>query len=173
MKKSKRSFTLLEMMIALMIITLIGAITAVQVKKMTDAHGFEAEITPLFITLQEAQVFSAAYETDLALDIGMEKGKLFYRFSTDEPLPSNKFKQESVTLGHTTTIKFKDAKTTKLHFDIYSGGRIEPGGVLAFYPSQEGDKALWFDLQRGLLLKFAHHKPPLVRQQIPSAPKQV
>jgi prepilin-type N-terminal cleavage/methylation domain-containing protein len=161
----KRLFTLLEIMIALVIISIIGALTAFQVKKMIDAHRFEAEVSDLFIALQEAQVLSAAYQTDLALDIFMEKGKPLYRFSTDEPLPPLKLKQSPVLLSHTAFFKFKDAKTPSLHFDIYSGGRIEPRGSLAFFQTLDDGKVLWFDMQYGQLLKFSYRRPNLVKEQ--------
>ncbi len=162
----KRAFTLLEVMIALVIISIVGALTAFQVKKMIDAHRFESEVADLFIALQEAQVLSAAYQTDLALDIFLQEGKPAYRFSTDEPLSRGTLNQDPVVLAHTASLKFKNAKASNLHFDIYSGGRIEPRGSLAFY--QEDDKALWFDLQHGQLLKFSYRKPALLKQEIPS-----
>src|SRR5579863_4018445 len=65
----RRAFTLLEIMIALALLCILGTVTAVQVKKMVDRHRFEAEVAGLFSALQEAQVLSATYQTDLALDI--------------------------------------------------------------------------------------------------------
>ncbi|MBS0604732.1 MAG: type II secretion system protein [Verrucomicrobia bacterium] len=168
----KRAFTLLEMMIALVILSLIGALTAVQVKKLIDAHRFEGEVADLFIALQEAQVLSATYNTDLSLDLYLKEGKVFYRFSTDEPLSVQKLKRDPVSLAHTTELKFKDVKVTSLHLDIYSGGRIEPRGTLSFSQSSDDGKKLWFDLQHGQLLKFSHRRPSVVKQQVPSPPKE-
>ncbi len=168
MRIKKAAFTLLEIMIALVIISIVGALTAFQVKKMIDVHLYEGEVADLFIALQEAQVLSAAYQTDLALDIFLKDGKPAYRFSTDEPLSSGKLNQELIVLAHTASVKFKGAKASALHFDIYSGGRIEPRGSLAFYSPQEDDKALWFDLQHGQLLKFSYRKPAILKQEIPS-----
>lgn len=159
MSRKVRAFTLLEIVIALLIMSLVGSITAYQVKKMIDVHRFESEVTKLFIRLQEAQVLSAVYQTDLALDISLSGGKLHYRISTDEPFSSNVLNSNPVPLPYTSMIKFKDAKSTKLHFDIFSGGRVEPRGALAFYQSDETGKTLWLDLQRGNLLKFSYVKP--------------
>jgi prepilin-type N-terminal cleavage/methylation domain-containing protein len=166
------AFTLLEMMIALVILSLIGAFSAVHIKKLVDVHRFESEVSNLFIALQEAQVLSSAYKTDVALDIYREKGKLHYQFSTDEPFASHQFNREKNPLAHTAAIRFKNKKITALHFDIFSG-RIEPRGILTFVQAQVDDsKALWFDLQYGQLVKFSHREPHLVKQQIPANPTQ-
>lgn len=155
-------------MIALMILTLIGSLTAVQIKKMLDNHYFETEASALFTCLQESQALSAAYQTDLALDIYFEKGVLTYRISTDEPFPAKTLSQKPISLPHAQSIKFKDAKVAKLHFDIYSGGRVEPRGILTLYQTDE--KSLWFDLQRGYLMKFSHFEPPPIKEMNLSRP---
>ncbi len=156
---SKKTFTLLEMMIALLILSLIGTAVAVQVKKMIQAHQFETEVADLFLILQEAQILSAAYQTDLALDLTLAKGKMSYWFSTDEPLPSSTLSQKSKTLPHVGSCQFNRFKKSTLHFDIYSGGRIEPIGVLAFYSTLEEQKPLFFDLQASPLVEFKHYPP--------------
>ncbi len=167
----RRAFTLMEIMIALMILSVIGAVTGIQVKKLIEAHRFEGEVSDLFIALQEAQVLSAAYQTDLALDISLKTGKCSYQFSTDEPFPASKLKQGAVSLPYVHHIDFNNTKSPKLHFDIYSGGRVEPRGVLAFHSSKEDGRVLWFDLQSGHLLKFFSHKPLVLKQKIPAPPK--
>lgn len=168
---NKRSFTLLEMMIALVILSFIGALSAVQVKKLIDAHRFENEVSTLFIALQEAQVLSATYQTDIALDIYLKGGALAYRFTTDEPFKFHQFSSKEVSFPHTAKLMFKDAKASRLHFDIYSGGRIEPRGTLGFYQTTDEDsRSLWFDLQYGHLMKYAYRKPTPLKLQLPANP---
>ncbi len=159
----RRTFTLLEIMIALVILGIIGSMTAVQVKKMVDVHRFESEVASLYISLQEAQILSATYQTDLALDFRKVGGRLTYQISSDEPFPKTISLLKATELSRVEECKFNDARSSQLHFDIYSGGRIEPRGTLAFY---QGEKALWIDLQRGCLIKFSHKKPNSVKQEI-------
>ena len=171
--KIKKAFTLLEMMVVLAILSIIGTLTTVYIKKLVNAHRFESEVANLFIAIQEAQVLSAAFQTDLSLDFFQKKGTLYYRISTDEPLTLKQLNQGDFPLAHTAVLKFKDIKVKKLHLDIFSGGRIEPGGILNFRQTQEDDaKDLWFDLQQGRLLKFSHQKPAPAKQQIPIKPKE-
>lgn len=167
-----RCFTLLEMMIALVILSLIGTFSAIHIKKLIDVHRFESEISNLFIILQEAQVLSSTYKTDIALDIYRKKGKLHYQFLTDEPFTPHQLNQKETFLAHAAAIEFQGKKTSQLHLDLFSG-RVEPRGILTFFQTQEdGSKALWFNLQYGQLLKFSQCKPPLAKQQIPLPPKQ-
>lgn len=166
-----RAFTLLELMIALAILSLIGALSAVQIKKLTDAHQFETEVSNLFIALQEAQVLASTYQTDISLDFYRdEKRDLCYRFSTYEPFTEQQFNNEARSLNHTFAIKFQGEKIHQLHFDIFSG-RVEPRGVLAFFQTpKEDSKTVWLDLQYGQLLKFSYRRPALAKQQLPAQP---
>jgi prepilin-type N-terminal cleavage/methylation domain-containing protein len=156
----KRAFTLLEMMIALVILGLIGSVTAIQVKKLIDNYRFEAEISSLFIALQEAQILSSTYQSDFALDITSDHGVFAYRFTTDEPLSPHLFSQQKFSLAHTAYLKFNGARMSSLHFDIFSGGRIEPRGRLCFSSSKDEEgRRLWLDLQHGVLVKFLPIEP--------------
>jgi type II secretory pathway pseudopilin PulG len=166
--KRVRPFTLLEMVIAILILSLIGTFSAIHIKGLIDSHRFESEVSHLFIALQEAQLLAATYQTDIDFDLYKEKEKFYYRFSTDEPLTTRQLNQEKKSLTHSAAIRFKEKKITKLHFNIFSGC-IEPRGVLTFFQTLEEDsKTLWLDLQYGGLLKFSYRKPPLAKQQIPA-----
>ena len=166
---TRRAFTLLEIMIALVILGVIGSVVAVQVKKMIDTHTFESEVTGLFISLQEAQVLSATYQTDLVLDIEKAGGKFSYKISTDEPFSTAMVSEKPMKLSRVSSVKFNEASPARLHLDIYSGGRVEPRGTLAFY---HNEKVLWLDLQRGHLIKFCHQKPKLIKQITLAPPKE-
>jgi prepilin-type N-terminal cleavage/methylation domain-containing protein len=169
--KRFRTFTLLEMIVALVILSLIGALSAIPIKKLTDNHQFEEEVSHLFIALQEAQLLSSTYQTDIALEFYRVKQKLYYRFSTYEPFTSQQLNQTDQLLKKISTIQFQGKKINQCHFDIFSG-RIEPRGVLAFLlTSDEDSKSLWFDLQYGHLMKFSSRKPAPVKDSTPAQPQ--
>lgn len=151
----KRSFTLLEILLALMILSILAAFTGVPIKKLIDTHRFERDISTFFISLQEAQTLSAVYQTDIACEIFQEKGSYYYRFSTKEPFTSHQFSKTSHPLSRTQLIQFNGKKTPHHRFDIYSGGRIEPRGILSFSQTLDpNSRQLWFDLQYGHLIKY-------------------
>ena len=169
----KSPFTLLEVAIVLMIVGLIASVTGVQIKKMLDHHHFETEVSLLFTRLQEAQVLSAAYQTDLAFDLYVKEGKPVYRISTDEPFSKEILIQEPIPLLYTREVRFQKDKTQKLHFDIYAGGRIEPKGILGFHQAGEQEKKLWLDLQCSHLMKLSHRLPAKVKEIALSLPEPI
>ncbi|MBI2810781.1 MAG: prepilin-type N-terminal cleavage/methylation domain-containing protein [Candidatus Melainabacteria bacterium] len=169
--RKTNNFTLLEMMVALVILSFIGAFTAVHVKKLIDSHRFESEVSNFFTALQDAQVLSAAYQTDITLTLTRKDNLLSYRFSTAEPFKDHQLDQQPVSMPRASLFTFNQIKQPSLQITIYSG-RLEPRGILAFAQNLEEDsKTLWIDLQRGHLLKYLTHKPVLAKQTLPTRPK--
>ncbi|MBI3237081.1 MAG: hypothetical protein HYZ48_05230 [Chlamydiales bacterium] len=82
----KQSFSLLEILIALALVTLIGGSIGWHVSRLISHHRFQAEAASLCLILQEAQFLSVIHQTECELHIYSEKGKLCYRLKTDEPL---------------------------------------------------------------------------------------
>lgn len=159
MKMTTRAFTLLEVAIALAILMLIASVTGVQVKQLVDRHRFERHLLDLFAHLQEAQLFSCAYQTDLRLELFDEKGHIGYQFLTDEPLPESQLSQEKKELPLVKALFVNGVKQKQVHIDIYSGGRVAPSLLLSFSPSNRlDDRNLCFDLQYGHLMKFCKGK---------------
>lgn len=162
---NKRAFTLLEMLLALTLLCVIASFTAIQVKKLLDSHKFEKEVSYLFIALQEAQILSSVYQTDIALDIYRKEGKLCYRFFTNEPFHAKQLNQNQQPLSSVDKVQFNAKNADKLHFDIYSG-RVEPRGILGV---DKNNKKLWLDLQYGQLLKFSYQKPEISKIEAPKS----
>lgn len=161
--KRSSAFTFLEMLIAIALLCFIASFTAIHVKKLLDSHKFEKQTAHLFIALQEAQVLSSVYQTDIALDLYRKEGKLYYRFFTNEPFKTGQLSQAEKTLSSIDKLQFNAKNTDKLHFDIYSG-RLEPRGILECVRE---NKKLWIDMQYGLLLKFSYQKPEIAKLEVP------
>ena len=157
-------------MIALAVLGLIASFTAVQIKKLLDVHSFETSVSKLYSDLQDAQLLAASYQTDFVLDLYRKDGQWFYQLSTYEPFkPFMKIPHEGKI--DATRIQFNGKSVEKLHFDLFSGC-VEPRGILAFFRTDEEDgQKLWLDLQYGHLIKFAHHKPSMNKQELPAFPK--
>lgn len=144
---------MLEMMVALVIMSLIGTLVAVQTTKLVRVHRFEKEISDLFIAVQEAQVLAVTYQTDISMDFTRQKEQLRYRLSSDEPFAKPIFDQKSIPLSSGTALAFNKKKSNGCHFEIYSDGNIEPKGILSFSSNQVGTK-IDIDFQCGTLMKF-------------------
>lgn len=167
---TKKLFTLLEVMIALVILSLVGAFSITQIKTLVSSHRFEKQVFNLFSALQEAQILAATFQTDIALDFFKKGESFYYRFSTFEPFSKHQFNDQEIAMPHLAALKFKEKSDLSLHFDIYSEGRIEPRGILEFCRSEKDSKALWFDLQYGQLIKFTSKKPAKFTSNIPQKP---
>jgi prepilin-type N-terminal cleavage/methylation domain-containing protein len=167
MRNNPRPFTLIEIMIAIAILSVIAVFSAVQIKNLIEVHRFESGASHLFRQLQDAQTLSSGYQTDIALDIYRKDGQICYRFSTDEPFKPFMQLPRGENKFSAALIQFNGRKTEQLHFDLYSG-RLEPRGVLAILRTNEEDgQKLWLDLQYGHLIKMARAKPPAAKQQLP------
>lgn len=160
------------MILAVAILSLLAVLSAIQVKTLIDRHQFEKEVSHLCLALHKAQILSTAYQTDIQCDIFFKEGVLNACFSTDEPFKAYEWNPQHIALPHVATLKFKGTKTSHLHFEVYSG-RIEPRGILAFYPTDESDEAIWLDLQYGFLFQLSSQKPLLYKQQLPAKPKNI
>ncbi len=144
---------MLEMMVALVIMSLIGSLVAVQTAKLIRVHRFEKEVADLFIAMQEAQVLAVTYETDITLSFKQQNGQFQYRLISDEPFAKALFNQKNVPLSSGTTLAFNKKKSPGYSFEIYSDGTIEPKGILSF-SSEQGGMQIDLDLSGGSLMKF-------------------
>ena len=172
MKTVKRSFTLLEILIALSLLGIMATLVGVQSVQMIRSHRFDRGISQLFTALQEAQALSLTYASDHALEIGCEKGTFFYQITTDEPFSSHLLDQKKIPLEGVKQLFFDKHKQQKLHFAILPSGSVEPTGVLQFSGDKETEKR-FLDLQGGTLLKCSRSAPSYSKKKIPDKPRSL
>lgn len=155
----KRSFTLLEMAVALALLSVIGTVVGVSVKKLIDSHRFESSLVSLFNELQQAQLLSSAYDAEVTVDLFEEKGSFVVCLHTEEPGLKRYFETKR-ELTRTVAVTWNGKKISSLHMDIYSGGRIVPRGVLAFSDSLQGTpRVIYLDTSLGGLATLSYSKP--------------
>ncbi|MEN9343966.1 MAG: hypothetical protein RLZZ453_753 [Chlamydiota bacterium] len=154
MMRIKRPFTLLEITLTIAVLAIVASFTSIGIKQMVDRHSFNNEITTLFSSLQEAQVIACTYQTDLSLELFQKKERLYYRFSTLEPLPRLLFSQETKKLSTVGKLLANGIKEAKVRIDIYAGGRVTPSTLLTFIA--KGGGKLCIDLQKGHLIKVVY-----------------
>lgn len=155
----KRLFTLLEMAIALSLLSVIGTVVGVSIKKLIDSHRFESSLLGLFHDLQQAQLLSSAYDAEVAVDLLKKDGSFVVCLHTQEP-GLKRYLETKRGLARTVAITFNGKKVSSLHMDIYSGGRIVPRGILAFADSvDERARVIYLDMSLGGLVTFSYAKP--------------
>jgi prepilin-type N-terminal cleavage/methylation domain-containing protein len=163
-RRARRAFTLLEIVIALALLSLIGTLVGVQTVQLLRTHRFASEIEQFFTSVREAQVLALNYTTDHAIDISLENGIVYYQITTDEPFSPQVLDQRKIACKQISQIFFDQRKEKKLHFAILSSGSIEPQGVLALCSEQE---RRYIDLRGGTLVKCTATKPALNKLKIP------
>jgi prepilin-type N-terminal cleavage/methylation domain-containing protein len=163
----KRSFTLVEILIVIAILSLVGGGIGYQISRLINDHCFQSEAAAICSALQEAQFISVIHETECELLIYPEKGHLVYQLKTDEPLPA--IDQRPKPLKESRFITLNNAKAAHVCFKVLSSGRIEPTAVLGFHqkdPVEHQFQGLWLDLQTPVQIKLMHEKPILKRFEI-------
>lgn len=157
--KRKRLFTLIEMVIALALLSLVGTVVGVSAKRLIDAHRFESHLLDLFHTLEQAQILSATYNAEVTVDLCREKNTFVARFHTQEPHLKRYFATPK-QLPQTAAVTWNAQPISSFHIAIYAGGRIVPRGVLAFFESvRERPRVLYVDTRLGGLASLSYTKP--------------
>jgi len=85
MKKTKRSFTLLELLLAMSLLAMIGGLMAFKAKELIDAYGFRYEVAQVLGKLELARALSLGYGADIKVVFQEEKKGGVCRVFSEEP----------------------------------------------------------------------------------------
>ena len=155
--KSKRPFTLLEIMVCLVIITLAGAAIGVQGGNLFKYHQFRSVAQTFVFDISKWRVMSMTLGSDVTCSI--DKGEEGYTvtWTPDAPIETKGtplFYPLKGVKGLFLQGKSKDS----YEFIIYSSGRISSSDILTFSPSKK-EKAVSIDLSYPASLKEGPFKP--------------
>lgn len=169
----RRSFTLLEIMLAILILALVGTVISWQIRQLIASHRFQSDATNLCTALQEAQLLAVTHQTDFEVRFYFSRSKGFYQIQTLEPIASGY--QKPIPFQQVNSFSLQGKKTQEILLTIFSSGRIEPHSVIGLHRDQLDDdpaSSLWIDLQTPLQIKLSHKRPLSVREELPSLPKE-
>lgn len=156
--KDRKSFTLLEVMVAICIFSMIASISGWQIFRMISEYRFNNQVTDCFTSLQNAQSLALIYRTSLSFEIFLENQTYYYRIHSDEPfLPSILNQEKIYTLSAVKICKHNKDYIKNKKWEIAPNGLICPRGYIYF--AKQEKKELWIDLQKGFLIKCAKEKP--------------
>lgn len=145
--KKKRVFTLLEIIVCLVIVTMLMGLVGVKTYQLIDLYRFRSSVHKMLSEINHWQLWAMTHNDDVHLKISQEKGEYFFQPETEAPypLPSLLTKQK---LYGVKRIKMDGKTLSSLDLDIYSTGRIEPTGILQYEPKDpiSSDEALRLDL---------------------------
>jgi Tfp pilus assembly protein FimT len=142
--KRKNNFTLLEVVIALLLITIMGSAATFSIHDLIATHAGRASIDQFKNLLDELQIEALTLRSDQQLLIWKKKGKWYVESKTGEKILRNR----SFELKGIQNVTF--SSPTPLIFDITSSGRILPAGILSL---KRKDGTVRFDFQTPLQIK--------------------
>lgn len=142
--KRKSKFTLLEVVIALLLIAIMGSAAAFSIHDMIATHSSRASIDQFKNLLDELQIEALTLQSDQKLLIWKKKGKWYVESKTDEKiLRCRRFELKGIQ-----NVTF--SSQAPLNFEILSTGRIVPAGILCF---KHKSGAVRIDFQTPLQIK--------------------
>ncbi|MEI8300043.1 MAG: hypothetical protein WCG10_00325 [Chlamydiota bacterium] len=109
MKISRRSFTLLEIFLAISILAMVGGLLAFKAKDLLETYGFRQDVARLFGRLELARSFSLSYQADVEVIFYSKSGYILCELQSDEP-----------ALKHHTMF-YKPLACKKIHEVKFSG----------------------------------------------------
>jgi hypothetical protein len=86
MKRIKKPFTLLELLISLTILSLIGGMFAVKGKSLMDNYAFKQEVGKVRDILQLAREYACCYQADVQVIFSKTYKDVLVEIISDEPL---------------------------------------------------------------------------------------
>jgi len=151
MKKSKRPFTLFEIVICISILSIVAGIMGWQIKNMVTAHHFHKNIDHLLTDLRKAQLIALSNRADLELLLTKKEGSYSYCLRADEPIRGLNRKTMKLTGVKKIQIDKKPMKEKSL-IHIYSTGRFAPTKKIHFFQNEE--KELILNLTKPLVIEL-------------------
>ncbi len=166
-----RAFTLIEITIAICILSLVGTVVGWQIHRMIASHRLESDAEELCIALQEAQLLAITHETDFQIRLFSDRGKMLYQIKTHEPFAV--LDQRPKAFAAVQELYWKGKTVSNIDLYLYSSGRIEPTESIGLI-SKEGKKnpSLWIDLQSPLNIKLTSKRPLKNTLKLPLLPKE-
>ena len=155
--KKRYSFSLLEVMLSLAIITLITSLLGVRLLSLIADHRVKLSSQTLLDRMKELQVLSISHSMDSHIEITEKKGEVFFTCFNEADLVRGPLFSTHCLKG-VKGICVNEDKKKHFKIQIFSDGRISPSCLLGFYTSKE-DPKIWLDLRRSFLLSRHMEKP--------------
>jgi len=164
------SFTLIEILVALTIASLVASAIGVQTVRFLARYFFEQEVEGFTTALKEAQWLTTTYQTDIRVHFKKENAVFYYCLETDEPFIKIPLDRERKKLKHVKKLIYNQKSTEQLTLTLYSGS-LEPRGTLAFVSADKAER--WLDFQGAFALTLSSKKPSTLTDGLLVFPEKI
>ena len=158
--KSRRSFTILEVMMVVVLIAVVGGVAAWSLTDLLRQSRARAEIDDFKNLVQELQIEALALGSDMELSLYKADGAWKACSKTSEDI----LKDRTLELKHIDQITI-DGKTLeeKRTLNLLSTGGFQEKVVIAL---KGAAPAIWIDLRYPVLIKFSKKEPKAISQEM-------
>ena len=132
----KRGFSLIEIMVALLLIALFSGTVGVQTRKLIEKKRFRSQAECLCDRLTVTQKIAVAMQTDWKIEIRKEAKKWVLEAKCSDP-EIRELKPLKVDM---TKISLDKKELDLIEIDLYATGLVRPKGVLIFSLGEESIK---------------------------------
>lgn len=147
--KSRKSFTLVEILVCLLILGLASSVIGVQIRSMVADHTFNKNLENLLTDLRKCQLVATCDQTDIEVVIAKEGKHYTYWIQTDDPLPYFVKKKMIMTGVEKVVEEGRPIKQAIVHF--YPSGRFDEK-VFHFYQNEE--KGMTIDMETPSIIEL-------------------
>ncbi len=142
--RSKKPFTLLEIMVCLVIITLAGAAIGVSGGNLFKYHQFRGIAQTFVFDLNKWRVMSMTLGSDVECLIDKEKEGYRVTWSPDAPIEAEG-SSFTYLLKEVKELSVQGKEKNSFSFTLFSSGRISSSDMLTLSPNKK-DKSISIDL---------------------------
>lgn len=160
-KRTKRSFTLLELTVVLTILSIASGAVLYSLQGMIRHHRYESSTARIYNELLYLQSAALSHHALFQIEITPS----YFIIKTDEPNLAHK--NEKISLSGIESIRSSQAEKEKINITLHPSGRILPEQLIELV-SPKG-KTLYLDLRYPLAISLAssYRKKPLPEPLLP------
>ena len=146
--KIRRSFTLLEIVLCIAILSLVSGTLGWQIRDMLGSHRFHKSVDHILTDLRKLQIIALSDREDIEIKLALRDGLYSYTITSDGKIPC--LLPLEGKLPGVKQIRIDGKKIMEKRIQIYSTGRITPDKTLVFSSGDSGKRPLAIDLSSPL-----------------------
>ncbi len=172
MRAKKKPFTLLEVMVSLVILSLITGTCLWKGSQFLSHHRFTSDSQKLSRQIEELQAYALCYCASIDLELFYDKGILSYVSSSDEPLDA--VKKAKGSLPGITFFMVNDLPGDKATIHFHPKMGITYPESISFHlskSSSNNDSSYYIDLVRGIPFNLLSKNPDKINRNALKKPE--
>jgi prepilin-type N-terminal cleavage/methylation domain-containing protein len=153
--KKKKAFTLIEVVISILVISLISSFLGVKILDLISKHQFKKSCTIFLECIRRMQVISLTHDMDSSITIS-KCGEEYLLLPHLEKKIHACAVLDMKKLKGIDSMKINHQESKQFSLEIYSFGRIEPSALICLTGK---DDVFWIDTRYGALATMKEKFP--------------